>query len=225
MERQDKPSFWSRISNANHVQPSNKSSQSQATAVSGGNNGQLRKGRFSSLFLGKDKGGSDKSRNHSNESVIEDDRSVTVKSGSLKLPEADRDPWIEAYEKLRKDEKEGKLVNAYEKILTNRATATISGTQYAEDDIQTDALNQFEGLTEADRVDMMKATLSPVLERAKQEKTWKNIALYADTLIKNVGKGVGDALQAHPPAAMAWSGICLLLPVSKCLHRLVASSC
>ncbi|KAL5085222.1 hypothetical protein Trisim1_010786 [Trichoderma cf. simile WF8] len=213
MERQDKPSFWSRISNANHVQPSNKSSQSQATAVSGGNNGQLRKGRFSSLFLGKDKGGSDKSRNHSNESVIEDDRSVTVKSGSLNLPEADRDPWIEAYEKLRNDEKEGKLVNAYEKILTNRATATISGTHYAEGDIQADAPNQFEGLTEADRVDMMKATLSPVLERAKQEKTWKNIALYADTLIKNVGKGVGDALQAHPPAAMAWSGICLLLPI------------
>ncbi|KAL6793024.1 hypothetical protein J3E68DRAFT_451469 [Trichoderma sp. SZMC 28012] len=221
MERQDKSSFWRRISNANHVQPSNKSSQSQATAVSGGNNGQLRKGRFSSLFLGKDRGGSDKSRNHSNESVIEEDRSVTVKSGSLiedigengKFPEADRDPWIEAYEKLRNGEKEGKLVNAYEKILTNRATATISGTQYAEGDIQVDAPNRFEGLTEADRVDMMKATLSPVLERAKQEKTWKNIALYADTLITNVGKGVGDALQAHPPVAMAWSGICLLLPI------------
>ncbi|KAL6831989.1 hypothetical protein V8C40DRAFT_237626 [Trichoderma camerunense] len=212
MERQDKPSFWSRISNANHVQPSNKSSESQATAVSGGNNGQLRKGRFSSLFLGKDRGGSDKSRNHSNESVIEEKRSVTGKFGSLKLSEADRDPWIEAYEKLRNDEKEGKLVNAYEKILTNRATATISGTRYV-DDVQADAPNQFEGLTEADRVDMMKATLSPVLERAKQEKTWKNVALYADTLIVNVGKGVGDALQAHPPAAMAWSGICLLLPI------------
>ncbi|KAJ4859827.1 hypothetical protein T069G_04815 [Trichoderma breve] len=212
MERQDKPSFWSRISNANHVQPSNKSSESQATAVSGGNNGQLRKGRFSSLFLGKDRGGSDKSRNHSNESVIEEKRSVTGKFGSLKLSEADRDPWIEAYEKLRNDEKEGKLVNAYEKILTNRATATISGTRYV-DDVQADAPNQFEGLAEADRVDMMKATLSPVLEKAKQEKTWKNVALYADTLIANVGKGVGDALQAHPPAAMAWSGICLLLPI------------
>ncbi|QYS99664.1 NACHT_N domain-containing protein [Trichoderma simmonsii] len=212
MERQDKPSFWSRISNANHVQPSNKSSQSQATAASGGNNGQLRKGRFSSLFLGKDRSGSDKSRNHSNESVIEEKRSGTVEFGSLELPEADRDPWIEAYEKLRDDEKEGKLVNAYEKILTNRATATISGTGYV-DDVQADAPNQFEGLTEADRVDMMKATLSPVLERAKQEKTWKNVALYADTLIANVGKGVGDALQAHPPAAMAWSGICLLLPI------------
>ncbi|KKO97732.1 hypothetical protein THAR02_10159 [Trichoderma harzianum] len=180
MERQDRSSFWRRISNANHVQPSHTPSQSQDTAESAGNNGQLRKGRFSSLFLGKDRG--DKSRNHSNESVIEEKRSVTVKFGSLKLPEADRDPWIEAYEQLRNDEKEGKLVNAYEKILTNRATATISGTRYV-DDVQADAPNQFEGLTEADRVDMMTATLNPGLEKAKQEKTWKNVALYADALI------------------------------------------
>ncbi|KAK4077832.1 uncharacterized protein Triagg1_3526 [Trichoderma aggressivum f. europaeum] len=183
--------------------------------------GRFGKRRFSSLFSGKGKAGSDKSRDHSNDFVFQEDKSGTVKFDSLnehdgkngKLPNADPDPWIEAYEKLRNDEKEGKLVNAYEKILTHRATVKNMGTRYAEDDIRADAPNQFEGLTEAGRVDMMKATLSPVLERAKQEKAWKNVALYAETLITTVGKGVGDTLQAHPPAAMAWSGICLLLPI------------
>ncbi|PNP47985.1 hypothetical protein THARTR1_10404 [Trichoderma harzianum] len=231
MEQQDKPSFWTRTSKANHVQSSHEpgvglrlASLLSAAAISASDSrqqGRFGKGRFSSLFSGKGKAGSDKSRDHSNEFIFEEEKSGTVKSDSLvehdvrngKVPDADPDPWIEAYEKLRNDEKAGKLVNAYEKILTHRATTKNTGTRYAEDDVQADAPNQFEGLTEADRVDMMKATLSSVLERAKQEKTWKNVALYADTLIANVGKGVGDALQAHPPAAMAWSGICLLLPI------------
>ncbi|KAL7953576.1 hypothetical protein V8C34DRAFT_318057 [Trichoderma compactum] len=113
--------------------------------------------------------GRNKSRDHSNEPVVEGDKSGTVKSGSLvehegengKPSDADPDPWIEAYEKLRNDEKERKLVNEYEKILTNRATAKRTGTQYVEDDVQADAPNQFEGLTGAGRVDMMKATLNP----------------------------------------------------------------
>ncbi|KAL6695564.1 hypothetical protein J3F84DRAFT_395048 [Trichoderma pleuroticola] len=185
MSAQDKPSFWSRTSKANHIQPSHESgvglrlaSLLSAAAMSASDSqrqGRFGKRRFSSLFSEKGTAGSNKSRDHSNEFIFEEEKSGTVKSDSLiehdlrngKLPDADPDPWIEAYEMLRNDEKEGKL-----------------------DDVQADAPNQFEGLTEADRVDMMKATLSSVLERAKHEKTWKNVALYADTLIANVGKGI-----------------------------------
>lgn len=270
MEQKNRPSFWSRISKANYIQPSSKpaADQSQVTAplssaaaMSAGDSRhqyQGGKGRFS-LFSRSNKRESDKRRGHSyrfatnhfaqdSAGGMREDESTTntlqeaqktsavasgvqgkpvLDSAQLKVhPKQDAgveedksdtgqsDPWIEAYEKLRNDEKDGKLVGAYEKILTHRATIKETGTHYTDDDVQVDGPNQFEGLTEADRVDMMKTTLSPVLERAREEKTWKNVALYANTLIAKISKGVGDVLQAHPPAAMAWSGICLLLSVS-----------
>jgi N-terminal domain of NWD NACHT-NTPase len=121
------------------------------------------------------------------------------------------DPWSQAYENLRRHEPG--VVQAYEQILTSRSTSA------ADDVIPADAPNKFEGLSAKDRMERMTWVLNPILQATKKDKTLVDAALLVDKFVTAIGNGVEDALENSPPLALAWSGICLLLPV-RCWHMI-----
>jgi hypothetical protein len=135
------------------------------------------------------------------------ENSAPIVSGTVA---SELDPWSQAYAGLRKDDKDGKLVKTYEKILSYRAAPSTP----SDGTIPEDTPNRFEELGEMERIQMMGKILQPVLDKAKEEKLWKNVAEQTNRLITKIGSGVGNALQACQPAALAWSGICLLITVS-----------
>ena len=125
------------------------------------------------------------------------------------------DPWSCAYAELRNDDSTKKLVKTYEKILTYRANSS----NPADGVISESNPNHFEGLSEAERVEKLSHTLQAVLDKHQEAKWWKDLAEGADMVVSKIRQGVGSALQSCPPAALGWSAICLLVPVSfSCLH-------
>jgi hypothetical protein len=150
---------------------------------------------------------------HEQPTNIHQDQDHSAESPTLDISSSvvnELDPWSQAYTSLRKDDTDGKLVKTYEKILTYRATLSTPSDGI----IPEDTPNQFDNLSETERIQKMSEILQPVLDKAKEEKLWKTVAEQTDKLIAKIGKGVGDALQACQPAALAWSGICLLIPAS-----------
>jgi hypothetical protein len=126
------------------------------------------------------------------------------------------DPWSCAYAELRNDDSTKKLVKTYEKILTYRANSS----NPADGVISESNPNHFEGLSEAERVEKLSHTLQAVLDKYQEAKWWKDLAEGADMVVSKIRQGVGSALQSCPPAALGWSAICLLVPVSsRCLHH------
>jgi len=155
-------------------------------------------GRFSSLFGSKSKS-----------------KAKQPAAGTATLAEG-LDPWSRAYAELKKQDSTKGLVEICEKILTYRAN---EGDDNVTGDILPNAPNQFGTLSEAESVDKLSVILLPVLNSYRKEIWWKTALEGADMVISNIGKGVGDALQACQPAAFAWSAICLTVPVScECGH-------
>lgn len=128
------------------------------------------------------------------------------------------DPWSRAYAKMRSDRSTKELVQIYEKILAYRIDPTKFNRQKPED-IQ----DPFNDLSVEARIERLSEMLQSVLEKYQEEKWWKTAAEGAEDVISKIGTGVGTALAAYPPAAFAWSGICLAVPVSLAsLARLTA---
>jgi hypothetical protein len=119
------------------------------------------------------------------------------------------DPWSRAYAKMRSDHSTKKLVQIYEKILAYRIDPTKFDGQKPEN-----IPDPFDGLSVEARIKKLSEMLQPVLEKYQEEKWWKTAAEGAEEVISKIGTGVGTALAAYPPAAFAWSGICLAVPVS-----------
>ena|SRR3569833_172468 len=125
------------------------------------------------------------------------------------------DPWSAAFVQLRKDN--STLVKTYEKILSHQA----SSSSPVGEEIPQNTPNRLDNLGDAEMVTELASMLQPVLDKYQREAWWKTAAEGADIVISEVGKGVGNALQSCPPAAIAWSAICLAVPVSLgCIHHL-----
>jgi N-terminal domain of NWD NACHT-NTPase len=119
------------------------------------------------------------------------------------------DPWIRAYAKLRRDNSTKRLVQVYEKILAYRIDPSRFKGEKPEN-----IPDPFDGLDDEARIKKLSEMLQPVLKKYQEEKWWKTAAEGADEIISNIGTAVGTALAAYPPAALAWSGICVAVPVS-----------
>lgn len=119
------------------------------------------------------------------------------------------DPWSRAYANLRSDNSTKKLVQVYEKILAYRIDPSKFEGQKPED-----IPDPFHGLSEEARIEKLSEMLQPVLEKYQKEEWWKTAAEGANEVISQIGNAVGTALAAYPPAAFAWSGICIAVPVS-----------
>ena len=144
------------------------------------------------------------------------------KSPSVLGDPVNGDPWVErpiaelwnlAYEELR--EKEPKLIKRYEKQLSS--ASTMAGSTVTISD-----------LGKVHRKEQMEILVKRKLEE-DENGGWMShfsddrIAMrdLARSVISIISWGkdfVGDALQASPYTAIAWAGVCLLLPVSYFQH-------
>ncbi|KAH8885647.1 hypothetical protein GQ53DRAFT_845317 [Thozetella sp. PMI_491] len=117
------------------------------------------------------------------------------------LSEEDRvslDLWNTAYDNLKAGKDTSKLVEAYESILIG---STI-GTKNSE-------LNLDCG--EAERLAHMRDIAHHALVETKRTEKTESTVHQAAILARSAFQVVGNVLEAYPPAALACSGICLLL--------------
>jgi hypothetical protein len=117
--------------------------------------------------------------------------------------------WNEAYEDLRAKEKP--VINKYEFVLSGQLDASASTTT---------AISS----TEVNRLKQMEIVLASKMEEVNGN-TWRlsfgSYEISVRDLVKNVASVVSSAndyikgaVSASPPAAIAWAGVRLLLPVS-----------
>ena len=104
-------------------------------------------------------------------------------------PDNKLDPWSRAYAELRNDNSTKKLIRTYEKILTYRANPS----NPTDGEISEDTPNQFDALSEAEKVEKLSEILQPVLDKYQEEKWWKDVAEGADIVVSKSGK----ELEAH----------------------------
>jgi hypothetical protein len=121
--------------------------------------------------------------------------------------QTEANPWDQAYSTL--SEKNKDLVEAFEKILTHESSPTKRNEV-----IPWDTPNQFQDLTGAERTAKMKEILEPVLSKAEKREFWEELAVSAVEFTDKIKDHVKSAVEVCTPAAAAWAGICLLLPVS-----------
>lgn len=122
--------------------------------------------------------------------------------GSQTTSSHDNDLWYQAYEKLK--EREPELTADYEKHLAQlHGGASISNPKSVESIVKT--------LLEARQKKQWRVSLvgQEVKIREQAEKLAKFL-LWTDPIVKN-------ALSSQPYAALAWSGVSILLPVRKLL--------
>ena len=158
------------------------------------------RGRFASFFKRKSKAqhGSDSKQPSCS------DTTPTESEDLKKL-----DPWSRAYANLRSDNSTKELVQIYERILAYRTDPSKFEEKKPEN-----IPDPLDGLSEEARIEKLSEMLQPVLAKFQEEKWWKTLAEGADEVISQIGTGVGTALAAYPPAAFAWSGICVAVPVN-----------
>ncbi|KAH8881077.1 hypothetical protein GQ53DRAFT_668591, partial [Thozetella sp. PMI_491] len=150
----------------------------------------------------KTKGSSGGSSGATPAEIFGDERQPVTKSAGL-------DPWSRAFRELRYENKTKKLVETYLKILTHQANPS----NKEDEQISKDAPNQFDRLEEIEMVEGIDTILKPLLAKYRKEKWWKEAADGADMVVSKMGKMMGDALQACPPAAFAWSAIGITVPI------------
>lgn len=125
--------------------------------------------------------------------------------------------WDEAYEKLSTDENTVKVFESYEKILANSGKTEGSGSV---DQV-------IDGKSKRQKhMDVLIKERTKEIESGAWKIHFKGHELAAKDFVQSVasivewGKGlVNAAVQASPPAALAWAGVCLLLPVSRIPHE------
>lgn len=75
-------------------------------------------------------------------------------------------------------------------------------------------LDPFQNSGARARLQLMKQVVEKSLQKAQKHQKTKDGVLRFSTLVLNL-KDIGNAVLApQPPAAMAWSGICAIIPVS-----------
>ena len=209
MSKHGKPSFLDRLKKAPAAVVVKDTAVAEPVAVAPSGSHQKKKkdggGCFSSLFRLKSKSKPKKPAGGGS----------TDPTAGTAIPAEDLDPWSQAYADLKKHDSTKALVETCEKILTFRATV---GDGDITRKIPSNAPNLFSTLSEAEGVKKLSDVLQPVLNSYQKETWWGKAAEGTDAVISKIGKGVGDALQAFQPAAIAWSAICLTVPVG-CEYR------
>ncbi|KAJ6028169.1 hypothetical protein N7540_003745 [Penicillium herquei] len=127
--------------------------------------------------------------------------------------------WNHAYETLKSGETTAELVNVYEKILTallQDGTSSNSGTAQPnlalEINLTQNAPNMF-ACDESQRMIHMRKATQLGLARSKRHNKVNLGVSETVQFITAIQGVIGTMLSAYPPASLAWSGICLILPV------------
>ncbi|KAJ6442946.1 hypothetical protein O9K51_04125 [Purpureocillium lavendulum] len=133
-------------------------------------------------------------------------------SGKGTQPASDdvsRSVWNRAYEQLKSGDDTAKLVTAYEKILT-------STFQDEREDPAVRLSDRSPNMFACDddtRMARMGEVARLTLARARRHDAVNLAVSQAIDFTKTIQNAVGAMLAAYPPAAIAWSGICAILPM------------
>lgn len=120
--------------------------------------------------------------------------------------------WNQAYDDLRSDLKDGKLIKKYEAIIETHLSTVVVST------------GQTLAPVKASRKDNMLRLLDKKMTEVKANK-WRlrfhdhevlveDLAKPVINMIDQADKYVSDAVSANPYASIAWAGVGLILPVS-----------
>lgn len=122
--------------------------------------------------------------------------------------------WDRAYNDLKREETE--LVDAYEKILS-RQLQDGPGSVVPESQPNTVAQNNLD-----ERRHQMTQLVHAGLDKTAREATVKEGLVVAVDVVLSARDIISSAIQAVPQAALAWTGICLVLEVRLSEERCVA---
>ena len=126
-----------------------------------------------------------------------------TKSSAARRPE---DIWDQAYDSLWEDD--DKLVDAYEKILSTRASAIDLASKAAEPQ------NTIDRNAEARREHMYKLIQDGLQKTTREAKIIQGIGETAQFVL-SANDIISTAIQAVPQAALAWTGVCFALQVRR----------
>ncbi|KAK3389595.1 hypothetical protein B0H63DRAFT_464007 [Podospora didyma] len=117
------------------------------------------------------------------------------------------DLWTNAYQSLKFDDETGKLVQAYEKLLTSLHKNDIDVLGLSDD-----APNMLD-CDAAQRVARMQEMTKLSLEKAKRHTNVYQAVEQVGNFVEITSYAVSSMLAAYPPASLAWSGICAILSI------------
>ena len=126
-----------------------------------------------------------------------------TKSSPARHPQ---DIWDQAYDSLQ--ESDAKLVEAYEKILSSRASAIDSASE------TTEPQNTIDRNPEARREQMQKLIQDGLQKTNREAKIMQGIGKAANFVL-SANDMISTAIQAVPQAALAWTGVCFALQVRR----------
>ncbi|KAK0621642.1 hypothetical protein B0T17DRAFT_298836 [Bombardia bombarda] len=118
-----------------------------------------------------------------------------------------QDLWDDAYQNLKVARDTTNLVEVYEKILTSIHTSGIDIVR-----LDSDAPNKLD-CEPQERVVRMRDMTRVSLEKAKRHENVHQAVQQVSDFIQVTSKVVTAMLVAYPPASIAWSGICAVLPI------------
>ncbi|EFX00600.1 nacht and wd40 domain containing protein [Grosmannia clavigera kw1407] len=134
--------------------------------------------------------------------------------------------WTRAYDRLKSGEETATLVEAYEGVLFGiiRNDTDLDDSEEGKEkdsvSISTTTPNDAEKINNplqtsggSGRIDIMEQATRVALARAKKHKSVHEAVKDTAEFIKEIESTVSSMLTAYPPAAMAWSGICMILPI------------
>ena len=122
-----------------------------------------------------------------------------------------RDLWDRAYDLLMENEDGRKLMDSYEKVLLS---------ELLDNDISVQASNSLAGFDKEKRMSELITKKLDIVEKARWtfnvgDKTVE-VKAQVDRIVKAVLYAkdfVSSAVNSEPHAALAWAGVCVLLPV------------
>lgn len=79
--------------------------------------------------------------------------------------------------------------------------------------VQAVTANLFADCAAEERFALLKSAVLKSVEKAKKHESMKTGLIKTTEIVTSLDKIVGSMLGPYPPAAMAWSGICAILPV------------
>lgn len=121
-------------------------------------------------------------------------------------PSLSTDLWLAAYRNLQ--ESKPKLIDAYEKILSRQLHPSNEGPI-----ITNESPNFFSAEDAGTVISYHRSIVSKALAKAKKREAMQDGILDMTSVITHHAKSIQGMLNTCPPAAMAWSGFCVGLPV------------
>lgn len=127
-------------------------------------------------------------------------------SATSSSPKVSERLWNEAYDRLK--QKELKLVDAYERILSREVEKDDSSVEGSQMD-----KNSIEQTDKAKRWSQMELLVEAGLKKTERESKMKETVGTAMQVVLSVKDLVGSALETIPQAALAWTGVCFAMQV------------